>query len=190
MMQVRISTQPTLLSTQTRPASLDLRSQRSQVRISRQNAQVDVQQSEARLSVDNSACRAARGIYDSAGFSDQMAQQGQQAAQAAVSQYVQTGNRLARISSPANTVVQMVADRNTAQTQPFSLGWGFVPRPEVRFDVQPLAMNWSAPQLDYQVQPADLTGTYTRGEVDIQVAQYADIGIQVAETQSAVHLLA
>ena len=190
MMQVQISTQPTRLALQTRNASLDQRSQRAQLRISRQNAQVDVQQSEVRLTVDNSACRAARGLYDSAGFSDQMAQQGQQGAQTAVSQYVQTGNRLARIGSPGNTVVQMVTDRNTAQTQPVSIGWGFVPRPEVRFDVQPLAMNWSAPQLDYQVQPADVTGTYTRGEVDVRVAQYADIDIQVAEAQSAVHLLA
>ena len=190
MMQVRISTQPTRLALQTRDASFDQRSQRAQLRISRQNAQLDVQQSDVRLSVDNSACRAARGIYDSAGFSDQMAQQGQQAAQAAVSQYVQAGNRLARISSPGNTVVQMVTDRNTAQTQPFSIGWGFVPRPEVRFDVQPLAMNWSDGQLRYQVQPADVTGTYTRGGVDIRVAQYADIDIQVAEAQSAVHLLA
>ena len=190
MMQVRISTQPTLLSTQTRPASLDLQSQRAQVRISRQNAQLDIQLSEVRLTVDNSACRAARGIYDSAGFSDQMAQQGQQAAQAAVSQYVQTGNRLARIGSPGNTVVQMVTDRNTAQTQPVYIGWGYVPKPDIRFDVQPLSMNWSAPQLAYQVQPADVTGTYTGGEVDIQVAQYADIDIQVAEAQSAVHLLA
>ena len=190
MMQVRISTHPTRLAFQTRDASLDQRSQRAQMRISAEPAQLDVQQSKVRLSVDSSACRAARGSYDSAGFSDQMAQQGQQAAQAAVSQYVQTGNRLAEISSPANTVVQMVTDRNTAQTQPVSIGWGFVPMPEIRFDVQPLAMNWSAPQLDYQVQPADLTGTYTRGEVDIQVAQYADIGIRVAETQSAVHLLA
>ena len=190
MMQMRISTQPTQLSMQTRPASLDSRSQRAQVRISRQNAQVNVQQPEVRLSVDNSACRAARGIYDSAGFSDQMAQKGQQAAQAAVSQYVQTGNRLAEISSPANTVVQMVTDRNTDQTQPVSIDWGFVPRPEIRFNVQPLAMNWSDGQLRYQVQPADLTGTYTRGEVDIQVAQYADIDIHAVETQSAVHLLA
>ncbi len=190
MMKVGISTQPTQLSTQTRPASLDLRTQRAQMRISAEPAQLDVQQSEVRLSVDNSVCREARGFYDSAGFSDQMAQKGQQAAQAAVSQYVQTGNRLSRIDSSANTVVQMVTDRNTAQTQPFSLGWGFVPKPEVRFDVQPLAMNWSAPQLDYQVQPADVTGTYTRGEVDIRVAQYADIDIQVAEAQSTVHRLA
>ena len=189
-MQVRISTQPTLLSLDSRPASLDLRSRRAQVRLETKPAQLDIQQPEVRLTVDNSACREARGIYDSAGFSEQMAQQAQQAAQAAVSQYVQTGNRLARISSSANTVVQMVTDRNTAQTQTFSIGWGFVPRPEVRFDVQPLAMNWSAPQLDYQVQPADVTGTYTRGEVDIQVAQYADINIQVAKAQSAVHLLA
>ena len=189
MMQVRISTQPTQLSTQTRPASLDLRSQRAQMRISRENTQVDIQQSEVRLTVDNSACRAARGIYDSAGFSDQMAQLGQQGAQTAVSQYVQTGNRLARISSPGNTVMQMVTDRNTAQTHPFSLGWGFVPKPDIRFDVQPLSMNWSVPQLNYQVQPADVTGAYSPGEVDIRVAQYADIDIQVAEAQSAVHLL-
>ena len=189
-MQVRISTQPTRLAFQTRDASLDLRSQRAQMRISRQNAQVDVRQSEVRLNVDNSACRAARGIYDSAGFSDQMAQQGQQAAQAAVSQYVQTGNRLAQISSSANTVVQMLTDRNTAQTQPVSIGWGFVPTPEIRFDVQPLAMDCSAPQLNVQVAPADVTGIYTRGEVDIRVAQYADIDIQVAEAQGAVHLLA
>lgn len=189
-MQVQISTQPTRLSAQTRPASLDLQSQRAQLRISRQNAQVDIQQSEVRLSVDNLACRAARGIYGVAGFADQMAQQGREGLRNAIAQYVQTGNRLARIGSPANTVVQMVTDRNTAQTQPFSPGWGFVPRPEVRFDVQPLAMNWSAPQLNYQVQPADVTGTYTPGEVDIRVAQYADIDIQVAETQSAVHLIA
>ena len=190
MMKVQISTQPTRLSTQTRAASLDLRNQRAQLRISRENAQMEIQQSEVRLTVDNSVCRAARGIYDSAGFSDQMAQQGREGLRNAIAQYVQTGNRLARISSPGNTVVQMVTDRNTAQTQPFSLGWGFVPRPEVRFDVQPLAMNWSAPQLDYQVQPADVRGTYSRGEVEFQVAQYADIDIQVAEAQSAVHLIA
>ena len=190
MMQVQISTQPTRLALQTRDASLDLRSQRAQMRISRQNAQVDVRQSEVRLNVDNSACRAARGNYDSAGFSDQMAQQGREGLRNAIAQYVQTGNRLARISSSANTVVQMVTDRNTAQTQPFSIGWGFVPRPEIRFDVQQLSMNWSAPQLDYQVQPADVTGTYTRGEVDIQVSQYADIDIRVEEAQSKVHLIA
>lgn len=190
MMQLRISTQPTMLSLQSRPAALDLRSQQAQVRISRQNAQMDVQQSEVRLSVDNSACRAARGIYDSAGFSDQMAQKGRQAAQAAVSQYVQTGNRLAEISSPANTVVQMVTDRNAAQTQLVSIGWGFVPKVEVRFDVQPLAMKWSAPQLRFQVQPSDVTGTYTRGEVDMRVSQYAEIDIQVADAQSTVHFLA
>lgn len=190
MMQVRISTDPTQLSTQTRPASLDLRSQRAQLQISTEPAQLDVQQSGVRLSVDNSACREARGIYSSAGFADRMARQGQQAAQTAVSQYVQTGNRLAEISNPGNTVVQMAADRNTGQTQPVSIGWGFVPRPEIRFEVQPMTMNWSEPQLRYQVQPADVTGTYTRGEVDIQVAQYADIDIQVAGAQSAVHLLA
>ena len=190
MMQVRISTQPTRLATTTRPTTLEMHSQRAQVRIETEPAQLDIQQPEVRLSVDNSACRAARGLYDSAGFSDQMAQQGREGLRNAIAQYVQTGNRLARISSSANTVVQMVTDRNTAQTQPFSIGWGFVPRPEIRFDVQPLAMNWSAPQLDYQVQPADVTGTYTRGEVDIQVAQYADIDIQVAEAQSSVHLLA
>lgn len=189
-MQVRISTQPTRLSTQTRPASLELQSQRAQVQISRQNAQVDIQQSEVRLSVDNSACRAARGIYGVAGFADQMAQQGREGLRNAIAQYVQTGNRLARISSSANTVVQMSVDRNAAQTEPVSIGWGFVPRPEVRFDVQSLAMNWSEPQLNYQVQPADVTGTYMRGEVDIRVAQYADIDIQVAEAQSTVHLSA
>jgi len=119
-----------------------------------------------------------------------MAQQGREGLQNAIAQYVQTGNRLAQISSPANTVVQLVTDRNMNQMQPVSLGWGSVPRPEIRFDVQSLAMNWSEPQLRYQVQPADVTGTYTRGEVDIRVSQYADIDIQVAEAQSAVHLLA
>ena len=189
-MQVRISTQPTLLSLDSRPASLDLRSRRAQVRLETKPAQLDIQQPEVRLTVDNSACREARGIYDSAGFSEQMAQQGREAAQAAVSQYVQTGNRLAQIDSPANTVAQMVADRNTDRLQPFSLDWGFVPRPEIRFDIQPLAMDWSEPQLNYRVQPADVTGSYTRGEVDIRVAQYADIDIQAAEAQNTLNLRA
>ena len=190
MLQVRISTQPTRLATTTRPATLEMNSQRAQVRIETEPAQLDVQQPEVRLSVDNSACREARGIYDSAGFSNWMAQQGQQAVQAAVSQYVQAGNRLAQIGSPANTVAQMVADRNTDRLQPVSIGWGYVPSPEIRFDVQPLAMDWSEPRLDVQVQPAKTNGTYTRGEVDIQVAQYADIDIQVAEAQNTLNLQA
>ena len=190
MMQVQISTQPTRLALQTRDASLDQQSQRAQVQIETELAQLDIQQSAVRLTVDNSASREARGIYGVAGFSEQMAQQGRQAAQEAVAQYVQAGNRLARISSPSNTVAQMFIDRNTDQMQPGSIGWGVVPRPEIRFDVQPLSINWSAPQLNFLVQPADVTGTYTRGEVDIRVAQYADIDIQVADAQSAVHLLA
>lgn len=190
MLQVRLSTQPTLLSSQTRPASLDLRSQRPQVQIATEPAQLDVQQSQVRLTVDSSACRAARGLYGFAGFSDRIAEQGRQGLQAAVAQYVQTGNRLAQISSPANTVTQMLADRNVDQMQPFSINWGYVPSPEVRFDVTPLQMKWSEPQLNYQVRPAEVTGTYTAGEVDILVAQYADIDIRVAEAQSTVHLLA
>ena len=190
MMQLRISTQPTRLSLQTRPAALDLRSRRAQMQISTEPAQLDVQQSAVRLNVDNSACREARGLYDSSAFSDRMAQQGREGLQNAIAQYVQTGNRLAEISSPANTVVQLVTDRNMNQMQPFSIDWGFVPKPDIRFDIQPQEMAWSEPQLNYQVQPADVTGTYTRGEVDIRVAQYANIDIQVAEAQSAVHLLA
>ena len=190
MMRVRISTQPTRLATTTRPATLDMHSQRAQVRIETEPAQLDIQQPEVRLSVDNSTCREARGLYDSAGFSDQMAQQGREGLQNSIAQYVQAGNRLAQIGSPANTVAQMVADRNTDRLQPFSLDWGFVPRPEIRFDVQPLAMDWSEPRLDVQVQPADVTGTYTRGEVDIQVAQYADIDIQAAEAQNTLNLRA
>lgn len=190
MMQVRISTQPTLLSLQTRPAVLDLRSRRAQMKISTEPTQLDVQQSEVRLSVDNSACREARGLYDSSAFSDRMAQQGRDGLQNAIAQYVQTGNRLAQINSPANTVVQMVTDRNMNQMQPFSIGWGFVPKPDIRFDVQPLTMNWSDGQLRYQVAPADVTGMYTRGEVDIRVAQYADIDIHVAAAQSGLKLQA
>ena len=190
MLQVRISTQPTRLATTTRPATLEMHSQRAQVRIETEPIQLDVEQPEVRLYVDNSACREARGIYDSTGFSDQMAQQGREGLQNAISQYVQAGNRLAQIGSPANTVAQMVADRNTDQLQPVSIDWGYVPSPEIRFDVQPLAMDWSDPQLDVQVQPADMTGTYTPGEVDIRVAQYADIDIQAAEARNTLNLQA
>ena len=70
MLQVRISTQPTRLATTTRPATLEMHSQRAQVRIETEPAQLDIQQPEVRLSVDNSACREARGLYDSAGFSE------------------------------------------------------------------------------------------------------------------------
>ena len=190
MIQLRISTTPTQLSMETRSASLDQQSHRAQLRMKADPAQLDVQPSEVRLNVDNSACRAARGLYGSTAFSDQMAQQGRQGLQAAIAQYVQTGNRLAQISSPANTVVQMDANRNMEQMQPVSIDWGYVPRPEIRFDVTPLAMDWSAGQLRYQVQPAEVNGTYTRGEVDIRVAQYADIDIQVAEAQNTVQLSA
>ena len=190
MLQVRISTRPTLLSLHSQPATLELRSRRAEVQTSSTPARLAVRQSEVRLTVDNSACREALGLYDVAGFSAMVARQGAEAAQQAVAQYVQDGNQLAQISSSANTVVQMLTDRNTAQTQPVSIGWGFVPTPEIRFDVQPLAMDCSAPQLNVQVAPADVTGIYTRGEVDIRVAQYADIDIQVAEAQGAVHLLA
>ncbi|NMC31977.1 MAG: hypothetical protein GYA36_05885 [Veillonellaceae bacterium] len=189
MLQVRISTQPMVLSMQSRPATLELQSRRSEVQIASEPARLNVQPSEVRLTVDNSAGRQALGLYDAAGFSAQVAQQGAEAAQQAVAQYVQNGNRLAQISSSASSVAQLSTDQTASRLQATSITWTYKPPPEVRFDVTPLALEWSEPQLRYQVQPADLSGSYTPGEVDIRLAQYANIDIQVAEAQSAVHLL-
>ena len=190
MLQVRISTRPTLLSLHSQPATLELRSRRAEVQIASAPARLEVRQSEVRLTVDNSACREALGLYDVAGFSAQVARQGAEAAQQAVAQYVQDGNQLAQISSSAGSVAQLAADRHTERLQAPSITWADKPPPEIRFDVTPPALDWSEPQLRYQVQPAEVTGSFTPGGVDIRVAQYADIDIQVAEAQSAVYLRA
>ena len=187
-MQVRISTQPTRLTTTTQPASLDQRSQRAQVQVRTTEAQADIQQRTGRLRIDSYACRAARGLKNSADVTRDISQKGLLAVQETVSQYVQGGNRLAQISSPANSIAQLVANRNAGQMQPLSIAWGSLPLPDISYEMTPTRTDWSTAQIDYQVQPAQLQGSYTPGAVDTRVAQYASIDIQVAGTGNNVNV--
>ena len=107
MLQVRISTRPTLLSLHSQPATLELRSRRAEVQTSSTPARLAVRQSEVRLTVDNSACREALGLYDVAGFSAMVARQGAEAAQQAehvfaLQQDFKTQIRHSAPSFPAN----------------------------------------------------------------------------------------
>ena len=189
MIQVRISTQPTRLATTTRSASLNMHSRQAQVQMKTTDAQVDIQQGSGELTIDSSACRAARGYQDSTGFTREIAQKGQQAAQQAASDYVQQGNQLSQISNPSNTVVQFVTGRAQQQMQPISITLASVPPPEISYQPTPTHVSWTPSQLSYQVQPAEIKGTYTPGEVDTRVSQYASIDIRTAEGGSSVDLL-
>ena len=188
MNQVKISTQPTRLAMNIQRASLDQRSQRAQVQVRTTDAQADIQQGSGQLSIDASACRAAIGLKKTAEFARDIAQQGLQTCQETLSRYVQTGNRLAQISNPASTVVQVTADRNSSETQPLSINWVAKPLPDISYEMTPTRTDWSAAQIDYQVQPAQVQGSYTPGEVDTSVEQYADITIQVVEAGSQVNV--
>ena len=171
----------------TRPASLELQSRPAQVQVSRSDAQADIQSAPGTLTIDTSGCRAARGFRSPSEMAGYVAQQGLQGVQNAVSEYVQIGNRLAQISNPGNSVVQICTDRNTSQLQPLSITWAAVPLPEIHYEPSPLRIDWSAGQLRYQVQPSEVTGSYSSGEVDIQVAQYADLDIQAIDSGSRVN---
>ncbi|MHC1759575.1 MAG: DUF6470 family protein [Negativicutes bacterium] len=190
MMQVRISTQPTRLSTHTQAAILEQRSQRAQVQITGTPAQPRISQGLGTLTIDNYPCRAARGLKSSADFLQDMAQKGLQATQEAISQYVQTGDRLAQISSPSNTVVQMVTDQNTSRMQPMSINLAHVPLPDISYQMRTTRIDWTPAQLRYQVQSARVQGNYTPGAVDTQVTQYADVDIQAVDSGSHISLSA
>ena len=188
MNQVKISTQPTRLAMNTQPASLDQRSQRAQVQVRITDAQADIRQGSGRLSIDASACRAAIGLKSPVEFSRDISQKGRQTCQETISLYVQTGNRLAQISNAASTVVQVTADRNRAEMQPLSIDWAAKPLPDIRYEATPTRTEWTPGRLSFQVQPAQVKGSYTPGGVDASVAQYADITIQVVEAGSQVNI--
>ena len=186
MIQVRISTQPTRTNVHTSPAGLDHQSRRAQVQITATNAQPDIRQGQGNLSIDSYPCRAARGLLNSADMTRDAAQRGRMAVEEAVAQYVQEGNRLARFSSQGNSVVQLTADRNAALQQPFPITWAAVPSPELNYEMTPTQIEWTPAQVSFQVQPAELQGSYTPGEFDIQVTQYASIEIRTTEADNTV----
>lgn len=182
MMQVRIATQPARLAMHTQPASLELRSQSAQLNITSTAATAEISQPQGTLTVDNYPCRAAIGLKNSADFTSECAELGQEAAAAAVDAYVQAGNRLAQISSPASSVLQLVTDRSDSRLQAPSITWAYVPLPDISYEPAPVQIDWAPAQLRYQVQPALVDGTYTPGTVDISVAQYASVQIDTADS--------
>ena len=184
MIQVRVSAQPTRLATTTRSATLNLQSRQAQVRIKTTDAQIDIQQGAGELTIDSSACRAAIGLLSPADLSRDIAQKGRQATRKAIAQDVQDGNRLAKISNPGNTVVQLAVAHTTSQQQQLSITLAAIPPPEISYQPTPTQVSWSPAQISYQVQPAEARGTYTPGEVDTQMDQYANINIRTAESSN------
>ncbi len=188
MMQVQISTHPTLLEISTQPAALNLRSQPARMNIDTEAAKAEIRQAQGTLSIDSYPCRAAIGFKNAADLSHDIAQKGRRAAQETVAEYVRDGNRLARINSPANSVAQLMADRNAAEMQPLSITWAYVPLPEIDYQPTPTRISWTPAQTRIQAQPMKVQGDFVPGRVDTRVAQYASIRVQAIETGNAINV--
>ena len=187
-MQVQISTQPTLIEVHTQPAVLNLKSQPAGMAIDTEAAKAEISQEQGTLTIDSYPCRAAIGIRNATDFSRDIAQKGRQAARESISQYVSEGNRLARINSPANSVAQMIADRNAAEMQPLSVTWAYVPLPEIDYQPIPTRISWTPAQIRFQVQPQKVQASYSPGSVDTRVVQHASIRVEAVETGNAIDL--
>ncbi|GIM45503.1 hypothetical protein DNHGIG_10520 [Collibacillus ludicampi] len=168
---IRISQSFARMNVQQKTADLEIR---------QQPATLDIQTERGKLSIDQSAPFAEEGLATSGQLARQFAQDGQQAVLDYIKKKAEEGDRLAREIQNGNVIADLAVENSRPPTHDFNVG--LIPRSPVHFSYQPAVVRTSVflHRPEVQVQAHAVHAQVIPGNVQIQMAQYPSITIQVS----------
>ncbi|MBP2640615.1 MAG: yviE [Firmicutes bacterium] len=173
MIQLHSAAQPAHFQITSQPAVLELRSPRAKLSIETEAAKLEIRQPAGVLEIDGTASRASIGLKTPIQFARDIAALGENTVLETTGRIAQNGDRLARIQSGENAVVEIAAEGSV--DKPLDITLAPLAPPEIHY-------TWREPEIVaipgktlIQAEPSPIQTQYTPGTVDIRMAQYASI---------------
>jgi len=173
MLRLNIEQQPARLELSITNPSLTMHSQAPRLEIETEAAVVEIRQPRGRLEIDQYPCRASYGLKNLEDRIREWAEAGRQTALETIAKIAQDGDRMARIYTKEDVIVNLAKESTVAE----QLEVGIVPiaPPIIRYQVNPPEY-WVTPaESNMQYYPGTVDLQLNRGRVDAAMAQYQSI---------------
>lgn len=175
MLSINMTTQPMKVEFNSQRASLNTTTKAAELIIDTEAATWDIQQPSGELDIDSTPCRYAYGIKNMPDLVRDYAQEGINSAVAGVGRVAEEGNRLARIESGENAVVNMAAESTVPASGDLALT--YIPLPDIRYTPHRPQCKVNYDKLSITAEPGSVQSDYKPSQLDIQVTQYPSVNI-------------
>jgi len=173
MIQLHSASQPARIQISSQPAVLELQSPRAKLSIETEAAKLTIRQSAGVLEIDGTASRASIGLKTPAQFARDIAALGKNTVLETTGRIAQNGDRLARIQSGENAVVEIAAEESA--DNPLDITLAPLAPPEIHYTMPKLEITVTSVKPQIQIEPSPVQAQVTPGNVDIRMTQYASI---------------
>lgn len=174
---LQITTVPIKYELSVTHARYERKSQTSEVIMDHQPARLQMRSSNAKLFINTRAARSSvcPTTIESV---EKYASDGMQAAKDATARYAKEGQRMANALPEDNVLHQIFAERVSAPTGQFMLG--FIPTvgPEIQYQEADLQTQYQADKLSFDVRVSHGDIEYIPGDVSVNITQWPDVIIE------------
>lgn len=181
MLILNVATEPLKLGYTIQKPFLGLQTTAPQLEIETQAAKLDIRQAKGTLEIDQAPCRASYGIRSQSEFTRAFAEEGWQAGLEGIGRRAAEGERLARIESGENAIVEMAYESTLPQEG--ELTWAHLAAPEIRYTVTPPQVEVTPGDIQLQLRRGTVEPDFQRGKVNIEVQQYNRVRFWTTENK-------
>lgn len=173
MIQLHSASQSARMEITSQPAVLELKSPRAKLSIETEAAKLEIHQPAGILEIDGTANRASIGLKTPTQFARDIAELGKNTVMETTAQIARNGDRMARIQSGENAVVEIAAEESA--DKPLAVTLAPLAPPEIHYMVQKPEITLISVKPQIQAEPSPVQAQVILGKVDIRMAQYASI---------------
>ena len=181
MLRINMSQQYAKINMDIKDPQLKLHTTLPKIEIHTEAAKVEITGGSGELSIDTTPCRESYGIFNNAGFAGDCAERGKETAMETIGRMAQEGDRLMRIESHEDAVVNIAIDNMSPQE--FDVEWMPKNLPVIEFHPKPVRYHPIPGKVDVSVHWGYVENNSEPGTVTVTMAQYNKLNIWVTGTR-------
>lgn len=181
MPQIRIESQQAKIAMSSKNPVQTITQSKADQSIEQPKAEMTIHHTPAKLSIDQSQAWAQMGLKTVFQLNRDFVQETKQDALQAVAELAMQGDELMKVEAGGNPLANQAEQNSQLPVYEFTIGW--IPSPEsVNINIDPgrLTIDWNTYSPIINTRANKTTIDHTKGDVNIQLAQYNQLNIDFA----------
>ena len=181
MLRINMSQQYAKINMDIKDPKLILHTTLPKIEMHTEAAKVEITSGSGELSIDTTPCRESYGIFSNTEFARDCARRGKETALETIGRMAQEGDRLMRIESHEDAIVNIAIDNMSPQE--FDVEWMPKNPPTIEYRPRPVRYRPVAGKVDVRLHWGSVENNSEPGTVTVTMAQYNKLNIWVTGTR-------
>lgn len=179
MIQLNISTKPAKLELSSTTPVLNMKTTPPKIQLSTQPAIVEIHRTDGKLEMDFTPFRYSIGLKTNTDLRRDLAKDGKQKLLEAIGNIAQAGDRMARIETKEDAIVNISAESNFQE--PLDITWAHLEPPIIHYEPGKLEFNPIDGKVNLELERGTVELDPQRGQVIGRMTQYQSIRFWTTE---------